>query len=111
MFEFITTLNKQCPLFKPFVEAHKTNSQEKIRLMKEVEINEQEQLEEYQIAKAIQRQTEEQKIQMEEDKRRIQDELNRQTFSQFKIYAEQQYPGNPEQVNILTYYDPKDLYF
>jgi len=28
----------------------------------------------------------------------IQEALNQQTFHQFKAYAEQQFPGNPEQV-------------
>lgn len=31
-------------------------------------------------------------------RRQIQDALNQQTYSQFKAYAEQQFPGNPEQV-------------
>lgn len=31
-------------------------------------------------------------------RRQIQDALNVQTFHQFRAYAEQQYPGNPEQV-------------
>lgn len=98
MFEFITTLNKQCPLFKPFIQAHKTSVEEKLRLMKEVQTHEQEKLEEYQTAKEIERQVEQEKMLMEEEKRRIKDELNKQTFSQFKLYAYQQYPGNPEQV-------------
>lgn len=35
-------------------------------------------------------------------RRQIQDALNQQTYNQFKAYAEQQFPGNPEQVNYLT---------
>lgn len=31
-------------------------------------------------------------------RRQIQDALNQQTYHQFKSYAEQQFPGNPEQV-------------
>lgn len=31
-------------------------------------------------------------------RRKIQEALNQQTFTQFKSYAEQQFPGNPEQV-------------
>jgi hypothetical protein len=31
-------------------------------------------------------------------RRQIQEALNQQTYHQFKSYAEQQYPGNPEQV-------------
>ena len=36
---------------------------------------------------------EEQRIKEETQRRQIQDALNRQTFEQFKSYAEQQYPG------------------
>ena len=31
-------------------------------------------------------------------RRQIQEALNQQTYDQFRKYAEQQYPGNPEQV-------------
>ncbi|CAG2061963.1 unnamed protein product, partial [Timema podura] len=34
-------------------------------------------------------------------RRQIQDALNQQTYHQFKAYAEQQYPGNPEQQGVL----------
>lgn len=54
--------------------------------------------EQYKIAKELERQAEENRLRLEEQKRRIQDALNRQTFEQFRAYAEQQYPGNPEQV-------------
>jgi hypothetical protein len=35
-------------------------------------------------------------------RRQIQEALNQQTYHQFKSYAEQQYPGNPEQVYNFT---------
>jgi hypothetical protein len=101
MFEFITTLNKQSPLFKPYVEAHKRDGEEKSRISKAAQNAEDEKQEDYQIAKEIERQAEEEKCFQEEQKRRVQDALNRQTFAQFKTYAEQQYPGNPEQVNVI----------
>ena len=44
----------------------------------------------------LQRQREE-----EEQRRQIQDALNKQTFAQFKAYAEQQFPGNPDQQAVL----------
>lgn len=34
-------------------------------------------------------------------RQQIQDALNQQTYYQFKAYAEQQYPGNPEQQGVL----------
>jgi hypothetical protein len=36
-------------------------------------------------------------------RRQIQEALNQQTYHQFKSYAEQQYPGNPEQVCSLDW--------
>lgn len=38
----------------------------------------------------------------EEQRRRIQDALNRQTFTQFKAYAEQQYPSDPDRQAVLV---------
>jgi len=103
MFEFITTVNKQCQLFKPFVEAHKRDIAEKSRVLKEVEDNKIHEDEEYRITQELEKRAEEDKEILEEQKRRIQDALNRQTFAQFKVYAEQQYPGNPEQVRVRPY--------
>lgn len=40
----------------------------------------------------------------EEQRRQIQDALNIQTFSQFRAYAEQQYPSNPDQQAVLIRY-------
>lgn len=97
MYEFITTLNKQCPLFKPFVEAHKRDMEEKERTRQQK--IEQNRLENHESQRdEQQRLAEEQQERLEEQKRRIQDALNRQTFAQFKTYSEQQFPGNPEQV-------------
>jgi len=50
------------------------------------------------VAKALR----EEERQVEEQQRRaIQDALNKQTFSQFRSYAEQQCPGNPDQQALL----------
>jgi len=41
-------------------------------------------------------------LQRQEDQRRqIQDALNRQTYSQFRAYASQQFPGSPDQQGLL----------
>ena len=37
----------------------------------------------------------------EEQRRQIQDALNRQSYEEFRAYAEQQYPDNPDQQAIL----------
>lgn len=36
-------------------------------------------------------------------RRLIQEALNRQTFHQFKAYAEKQYPGDPEQASVIIF--------
>jgi hypothetical protein len=38
----------------------------------------------------------------EEQRRQIQDALNRQSYNEFRTYAEQQYPDNPDQQAILV---------
>ncbi|XP_021944425.1 Golgi resident protein GCP60 [Folsomia candida] len=101
MFEFITLVHNQSPLFKPFVEANKRDLEEKSRVRKEVEEAKSHMDEEYLIARELERQAEENRHKMEEQKRRIQDALNQQTFQQFMSYAEQQYPGNPDQQGVL----------
>ena len=95
MTEFIELLDKLCPLFKPFVEAQKTDIEEKAKFEEErkkqemiLEMARQEELKKVEEEKAI----------AEEKKRQIQDALNAHTFQPFKAYAEEQYPGNPEQV-------------
>ena len=37
----------------------------------------------------------------EEQRKQIQDALNRQSYEEFRAYAEQQYPDNPDQQAIL----------
>eukprot|EP00092_Neocalanus_flemingeri_P008406 GFUD01009062.1.p1 GENE.GFUD01009062.1~~GFUD01009062.1.p1 ORF type:complete len:446 (+),score=134.44 GFUD01009062.1:82-1419(+) len=44
---------------------------------------------------------EEERLKEETQRRAIQDALNKQTFQQFKGYAEQQYPGNVDQQALL----------
>lgn len=98
---FIILLDKLCPLFKTVVEAQKRDIEEKKRLKKEEEskrIEEEKRLAE--LAEA-QKREEEERLKLETQKRQIQDALNRQTYYQFKVYAEQQYPGNPEQQAVL----------
>jgi len=98
MFKFTELLNDSCPAFKPFVEAHITNIEmEKQQAIRE-ELKAKEQAEMEVIHKEQMKKEEKEKEAAEERKRRIQDALNAQTFYQFKEYAEQQYPGNPEQV-------------
>lgn len=98
---FIILLDKLCPLFKTFVEAQKRDIEEKARLQKEEELQK---IEEEKRLKELEKQKikdEEEKLKEESRRRQIQDALNQQTYYQFKSYAEQQYPGNPEQQGSL----------
>ncbi|CAG0884188.1 unnamed protein product [Cyprideis torosa] len=94
----IDLIEKSCPLFKPYAEAHFRDLEEKTRKAEEAE-------KEAEIARAML-----EKAQLDEDKeasrkerarQRVQDALNAQTYPQFKAYAEQQFPGNPDQQAIL----------
>ncbi|KAK9309209.1 hypothetical protein QLX08_001149 [Tetragonisca angustula] len=98
---FIVLLDKLCPLFRTVVEAQRRDIEEKLRLKKEEEAR---QLEEERRLKEIDEQKkkeEEARLKEEIQRRQIQDALNQQTYYQFKMYAEQQYPGNPEQQGVL----------
>ncbi|XP_076299675.1 Golgi resident protein GCP60 [Lasioglossum baleicum] len=98
---FIVLLDKLCPLFRTVVEAQRRDIEEKLRLKKEEEAK---QLEEERRLKELDEQKkkeEEARLKEELQRRQIQDALNQQTYYQFKMYAEQQYPGNPEQQGVL----------
>lgn len=98
---FIVLLDKVCPLFKTFVEAQKRDIEEKSRLKKEEELRK---IEEKKRAKELaeeKKREEEERLKQENHRRQIQEALNQQTYYQFKSYAEQQYPGNPEQQGVL----------
>ncbi|CAL7939580.1 unnamed protein product [Xylocopa violacea] len=98
---FINLLDKLCPLFRTVVEAQRMDIDEKLRLKKEEEARK---LEEERRLKELDKQRkkeEEARLKEELQRRQIQDALNQQTYYQFKMYAEQQYPGNPEQQGVL----------
>ncbi|XP_050445747.1 Golgi resident protein GCP60 [Cataglyphis hispanica] len=98
---FIVLLDKLCPLFRTVVEAQKRDFEEKQRLKKEEEakkLDEERKLKELEEERKKQ---EEERLKEETQRRHIQDALNQQTYYQFKVYAEQQYPGNPEQQGVL----------
>ncbi|KOC60036.1 Protein TMED8 [Habropoda laboriosa] len=98
---FILLLDKLCPLFRTVVEAQRRDVEEKLRLKKEEEARK---LEEERKLKELDEQKQkeaEARLKEEMQRRQIQDALNQQTYYQFKMYAEQQYPGNPEQQGVL----------
>ncbi|XP_018609104.2 Golgi resident protein GCP60 [Scleropages formosus] len=119
MTEFVKLLNKCCSLFAPFVTSHKIEKEEQERKRCEEEQRrrlEEEEQERRQQEEERQRREEEQRLQREEEERRQAEEererleqqkqqimvaLNAQTAVQFQQYAAQQYPGNPEQQQVL----------
>jgi len=84
--KFIDNLYKLAPGFTEFVAEKEAVEKERIE---EVRRKEEEEV--------LRKSREGERIQEEKQRRAIQDALNKQTFSQFKGYAEQQYPGNPDQ--------------
>lgn len=98
---FVKLLNKLCPLFKPFIEAHKWDVEERERIAHEVEVARQEEEARLRLEEEMRQQEEENRAKQEAQRRQIQEALNQQTYHQFKSYAEQQYPGNPEQQGVL----------
>lgn len=98
---FITLLDRLCPLFKPYVEAIKQDREEKFRKAKEEELRRRKLEEEEKLKLEEEKKLENEKNYEEVQKRQLQDALNQQTYNQFKVYAEKQYPGNPEQQALL----------
>jgi len=91
---FSSALLDKAPGFKDFIiEASK---EKEIKVREEEERKAKEAVEEEKS-----RIREEERIKEETQRRAIQDALNKQTFQQFKCYAEQQYPGNVDQQAIL----------
>ncbi|KAK3915812.1 Protein TMED8 [Frankliniella fusca] len=114
MKSFVDLLDSLCHLFKPFIEAHKRDGEERERLAsliwchvslamhsQEQEEREKKLEEEKKLQAEQERLKEEEALQQEAQRRKIQEALNQQTFAQFKSYAEQQFPGNPEQQGVL----------
>ncbi|KAK9719833.1 Acyl CoA binding protein [Popillia japonica] len=99
---FVELLSRKCALFSTFVEAHRREKKEKERLAKEAEkqkiLEEEERLKREAEEKLVQEQREKE----ESIKRQIQQALNEQTYDQFRKYAEQHYPGDPEKQGALV---------
>ncbi|KAJ8895072.1 hypothetical protein PR048_000397 [Dryococelus australis] len=105
MVGFVELLDKTCPIFRPYVEAHKRDEEERERLAQEELERQKEEEERIRLEEEAERKEEQdrakQEVQRQLPRRQIQDALNQQTYHQFKAYAEQQYPGNPEQQGVL----------
>ncbi|GAB1604567.1 Golgi resident protein GCP60-like [Argonauta hians] len=104
MAEFVITLDRLCPLLRPFVQAHRTERDDKLR--KEQEAAERKRLEEEERVRqemeieAARRQQLQRDHQLEQEMQ-IRAALNQQTAVQFQQYAEAQYPKNRQQQEEL----------
>jgi len=92
--QFVQKLTCLVPNFQSHI---KEKSQKEIERRKEEEMELLKKVEEEKQNKEI----EDRKQKEELERRKIKDALNGQTFEQFKRYAEQQYPDNPDQQALL----------
>ncbi|CAF4875859.1 unnamed protein product [Pieris macdunnoughi] len=98
---FVHTLDRLCPLFRPYLEAIQKDMESKIQeeIIKEREEKSHKDLENRIILEKEKQQcnklTEDQQVQ------RIKDALNVQSYDQFLEYARQQFPGNFDQQAVL----------
>jgi len=92
--KFVSKLLQLAPGFKEYIAEQSKAEIEKQKLEEKLLI---EKAEEEIKTKA----REEERLKEETQRRAIQDALNKQTFQQFKCYAEQQYPGNVDQQALL----------
>ncbi|XP_043244163.1 Golgi resident protein GCP60-like isoform X2 [Amphibalanus amphitrite] len=106
MTRYIELLDSVCATFRPYAEAHKCDLEAKQRKLEEAQNSARQELQEQEEGRqrleqmAIQQEQEEARRQ-EETKRHIKEALNQQTRAQFRAYAEQQYPGSPDQQAVL----------
>ncbi|XP_035697917.1 Golgi resident protein GCP60-like isoform X1 [Branchiostoma floridae] len=104
MCEFCLLLDNLCPTFQPYVEAHRRDLEEKERLKREEEERlqrEAEERERQRLEEEARKMQEDERIRQEQQKLAIMNVLNQQTAAQFQQYAAQQFPGNPEQQQLL----------
>ncbi|CAH2041340.1 unnamed protein product, partial [Iphiclides podalirius] len=98
---FVHTLDRLCPLFRPYLEA----------IQKDLEDKKQQQLKKHEEERAhlelqnriiLEKQKQQStKLTEEQQVQRIKDALNAQTYDQFLEYAQQQFPGNFDQQAVL----------
>lgn len=102
MINFVKLVNKECTLFKHTVEAYKADLIEQKRITDENMKKEQEELEKQLALMELKQKEEEEKCRQENTKQLIQEALNKQTYSQFLTYAQNQFPNNPDEQAVLV---------
>merc|ERR1719295_1863750 len=102
MQQFAESVAEFMPQFKSHLE--ETKAQREQSRIKEVEALKRAAEEESRKAAEAEAEklAEQERLRDEEQRRRIRDALNRQTFTQFKAYAEQQYPSDPDRQAVLV---------
>ncbi|XP_066154514.1 Golgi resident protein GCP60 isoform X1 [Euwallacea fornicatus] len=98
---FVELLSRRCPLFSTYIEAHRRERHEQKRRAREEASSRLAQVAEKQIKEEEELTILESMRQQEAVKRQIQQALNEQTYEQFRKYAVQQYPGDPEKQGTL----------
>lgn len=104
MAEFVKMLDRLCPLLKPFIQAHRTERDEKRRKEEEEErrrLEEEEERKRKEMEEAAKLQQELERQRQLEREMQIRAALNQQTAIQFQQYAESQIPKNKEQQQEL----------
>ncbi|KAH8367860.1 hypothetical protein KR084_003624 [Drosophila pseudotakahashii] len=104
---FVDLLDTMCSAFRPYIEAVRQDRDETLRKeLRHMELEKE----------ARERQENAQQELLEEgykeelQRRQLQDALNKQTYQQFKLYAEKQFPGNPEQQAVLIHQLQREHY-
>ncbi|XP_017066972.1 Golgi resident protein GCP60 [Drosophila eugracilis] len=104
---FVDLLDTMCSAFRPYIEAVRQDRDDTLRKeLRHMELEKE----------ARERQENAQQELLEEgykeelQRRQLQDALNKQTYQQFKLYAEKQFPGNPEQQAVLIHQLQREHY-
>ncbi|CAH1388539.1 unnamed protein product [Nezara viridula] len=95
MINFVELLDSRCNLFRPFVQAHKADLENRRKLHEEEEAKIREEEERRRVEETMKMRDVEERQRLEEHKRQIQEALNQQTYGQFKAYVEQHFPDDP----------------
>eukprot|EP00099_Drosophila_melanogaster_P004980 NP_001245766.1 uncharacterized protein Dmel_CG14232, isoform B [Drosophila melanogaster] len=104
---FVDLLDTMCSAFRPYIEAVRQDRDETLR--KELRLME-EKKEARERQENAQQELLEEGYKEELQRRQLQDALNKQTYQQFKLYAEKQFPGNPEQQAVLIHQLQREHY-
>ncbi|XP_044728662.1 Golgi resident protein GCP60 [Chrysoperla carnea] len=98
---FVSLLSRRCPHFEAYIEAHRRENEEKQRKAQEQALRDLERRKQREEEEKIEREIRAKQEMEEVARRKVQQALNEQTYDQFRTYAEQQYPGDPERQGDL----------